>query len=122
MKDILTPDHRAAVERIRKWIKRVKEKRPGDSIKRYVVEEYTTELLSILDSLKSPEPKQYTEDELRAMFEHPRLKAMRKHTPEPSLPRRDDGTYLFHETQVAWYWYLEAARDILGALKKDRGE
>jgi hypothetical protein len=57
MKDILTPDHRAAVERIRKWIKRVKEKRPGDSIKRYVVEEYTTELLSILDSLKSPEPK-----------------------------------------------------------------
>jgi hypothetical protein len=54
--------------------------------------------------------KPVTESELRAMFEQPRLEKMRRHTPLPDLPRRADGSYLFDETNVAWYWFLEAAR------------
>jgi hypothetical protein len=66
--------------------------------------------------------KQYTESELRVMFENPRIEAMRKHTPNPAMPRHADGSYLFEDSNRAWYWFLEAARS-LGAIKKpEKGE
>lgn len=63
------------------------------------------------------EAKLLTVEELRAEFERPRIKAMQKHTPLPTMPRRDDGSYVFDESNHAWYWFLEAAR-LLGRVKE----
>lgn len=57
-----------------------------------------------------------TIEELRVLFEEPRLAAMRNHTDQPELPRYNDGQYYNDMIELKWQGFLEAAK-VLGVLE-----
>jgi hypothetical protein len=63
MKDILTKEQREAVEEIRQDLHRRR------MFQDRIAEKAILNLLRILDSLKPPEPKQYTTEELLVVFD-----------------------------------------------------
>lgn len=74
-----------------------------------IIREYCNILMVVIDEATK---RKYTEDQLRFMFENPRIKAMGKFIEVPKMPRNQDGTYVFDDSNVAWYWFRQAARDL----------